>query len=218
MSGTLIELDELERDALAELANMGVGRAAANLARMVGGQVLLSVPAVEVVTRARASALAMRGNTGSLVAVQQNFVGPFSGQAVLVFPEANSLELVRAVVGEAVPLEDVADLEQEAVAEIGNVVLNGCLATMANVLRQRLDMSLPEVMRTTDAELFGGGPAEQDGGLVLFLFIDFRVRDRDIQGYIALLMDLPSLERLKQLINDFIQRATSAQATATSNG
>ena len=214
MRTALIELNELERDALSELANLGVGRAAASLARMVGGQVLLSVPSVDVVSREQAAVLAGRGKGGSLLAVQQSFVGRFSGQALLVFPEANSLELVRAVVGDTVAVADVADMEQEAVAEIGNIVLNGCLATMANMLRQRLDMSLPEVIRTTDAQLFASGRADEDNGLVLFLFIDFRVRERDIQGYIALLMDLPSLERLKDLINDFILRATDAPVPA----
>ena len=39
-----IDLEELERDALTELANIGVSRAASNLRDMVGHQVLLSVP------------------------------------------------------------------------------------------------------------------------------------------------------------------------------
>ena len=52
-----ITLTELERDALAELANIGVSRAAASLRKMVGQQVLLSVPSVEVVSRKTASAL-----------------------------------------------------------------------------------------------------------------------------------------------------------------
>jgi chemotaxis protein CheC len=212
MTNPAIELSDLETDALTELVNLGVGRAAASLARMVGGPVTLSVPAVKVVTYEEAAALTMRGGTGSLVAVQQRFVGAFSGTALLVFPEARSLELVRAVVGEAIPLEDVVDLEQEAVAEIGNVVLNGCLATMANMLRQRLDMSLPDVLRTTDAQLFAA--TQREDGHVLFLSIDFQMRQREIKGYIALLMDLPSLERLKELIDEFIQRATSAPAEA----
>ena len=49
------ELSEIEQDALAEIANMGVSRAAASLRRMVGEQVFLSVPAVSIVTRATAS-------------------------------------------------------------------------------------------------------------------------------------------------------------------
>ena len=38
------ELSEIEQDALAEIANMGVSRAATSLRQMVGEQVLLSVP------------------------------------------------------------------------------------------------------------------------------------------------------------------------------
>ena len=31
--------------------------------------------------------------------------------------------------------------------------------------------------------------------LVLFLYIDFTIKNRDIRGFIALLMDLPSIAR-----------------------
>ena len=54
---TQVDLTELERDALAELANIGVSRAAANLRKMVGKQVLLSVPSVEVLNQKTAAAL-----------------------------------------------------------------------------------------------------------------------------------------------------------------
>src|SRR5207342_1211277 len=52
-----IELSELEHDALTELVNIGVSRAASSLRTMVGRQVLLSVPSVEVVSRVTATAL-----------------------------------------------------------------------------------------------------------------------------------------------------------------
>ena len=65
--------------------------------------------------------------------MQQSFEGPFSGRALLIFPEAQSLELVRSIVGAEHSLEDVIDLEQEALAETGNIILNACLATIANV-------------------------------------------------------------------------------------
>ena len=42
--------------------------------------------------------------------------------------------------------------------------------------------------------------------LVLFLYIDFAVRSRDIRGYIAMIMDLPSLAMLKELLGEFIAR------------
>jgi chemotaxis protein CheC len=212
MSGPGINLSELERDALTELVNIGVSRAAAGLRKMVGGHVLLSVPSVEVVSRRTAAALIGERESDQLVAVRQDFEGAFAGRALLIFPQANSLELVRAVLGDAYDPAEISDMENEALAETGNVILNGCLATMANMLQESLHMSLPEVRRGDGTKLFELEAAPLDDGLVLFLYINFSVRDRDIRGYIAMLMDLPSLEALQVLIGNFIERVMQDDA------
>jgi chemotaxis protein CheC len=198
------KLSEIEQDAIAEIANMGVSRAATSLRQMVGEQVLLSVPAVNIVTREAASRLVERGGSLKLVAVQQSFEGPFSGKALLIFPQAHSLELVRAIVGDEHSLEDVIDLEQEALAETGNIILNACLATIANVLHRTMRMSLPSVVRGDGQTLFDIDARDGSGNLVLFLYIDFTIKKRDIRGFIALLMDLPSIFALKEIVRDFI--------------
>lgn len=206
MSGSAIHLEELERDALTELVNIGVSRAAGSLRNMVGRQVTLSVPSLEVVSRATATALIRERETGPLVAVRQEFRGAFNGQALLIFPEHNSLELVRSVSGDALELQDLLDLEQEALAETGNIVLNSCLATMANMLKRPLEMSLPEVLRGEGAKFFEFDDEGSPNAVVLFLYINFAISDRDIRGYIAMLMDLPSLDALRGLIAEFIER------------
>lgn len=204
MSEDRIRLEELERDALTELVNIGVSRAAASLRGMVGQQVLLSVPSVEVVSRVAATALIRERETGPLVAVRQDFQGAFNGQALLIFPEQNSLELVRCVTGE--PPGGETEMEEEALAETGNVVLNSCLATMANMLKRPLEMSLPTVVRGESATVFALGGETGPQAVVLFLYINFSISDRNIRGYIAMLMDLPSLEALRALISEFIAR------------
>ena len=212
MTSPDIALSELERDALTELVNIGVSRAAVGLRKMIGRQVLLSVPSIEVISHRAAAALIGERESDDLVAVRQAFAGPFSGRALLIFPKANSLELVRAVLGNTVPAAEVADMEEEALAETGNVILNGCLATMANMLQQSLSMSLPEVLRGDGAHLFEIPKQGGEDGLALFLYINFSVRERDIRGYIAMLMDLPSLAALKLLIGDFISRVMEDNA------
>src|SRR6185369_4381833 len=89
-----------------------------------------------------------------LVAVHQIFEGDITGRALLIFPETKSLELVRAVTGGELPLEDIIELEQEALAETGNIILNGCLATLANQLNRSLTISLPEILRGEGHEFF----------------------------------------------------------------
>jgi chemotaxis protein CheC len=205
-------LQELERDALTELVNIGVSRAAASLRKMVGEQVVLSVPSVEVVSRRSAASLIGERETGALVAVRQEFHGAFYGRALLIFPEANSLELVRAVTGGELSPAELSEMEQEALAETGNVVLNGCLATMANMLQRPLEMSLPVVVRGEGHRLFDLAETQTADGVVLFLYINFAISGRNIRGYIAMLMDLPSLEALKRLICEFIDRIVGPEA------
>jgi chemotaxis protein CheC len=198
-------LDELERDALTELVNIGVSRAASNLRKMVGGEVLLSVPSVEIIDHRRAATLIQEREGDGLVAVRQDFSGAFHGRALLIFPQANGLELVRAVLGDALPEAEAVGMEDEALSETGNVILNSCLATMANMLERPLAMSLPQVVRTAGEELLETVDPTEDG-LVLFLYINFSVRDRSIRGYIAMVMDLVSLATLKRLVGDFVER------------
>jgi chemotaxis protein CheC len=211
MTATDIYLEELERDALTELVNIGVSRAAGSLRKMVGEQVFLSVPSVEVVGRSVAATLIREREAGPLIAVRQGFEGAFSGQALLIFPQDNSLELVRAVTGETMSTTDAADLEDEALAETGNIVLNSCLATMANMLKRPLTMSLPEVIRGDGAYFFQLEDNSGGQSVVLFLYINFSISERSIRGYIAMLMDLPSLDVLKLLIAEFIARVVGEE-------
>jgi chemotaxis protein CheC len=203
-------LSELELDALTELVNIGVSRAAKSLADMVQEQVHLSVPRIHLVGRDEAVGLLPGGESARLVAVHQIFEGDLTGRALLIFPETRSLELVRAVTGGDLPLEDIIELEQEALAETGNIILNGCLATIANMLDRSLKMSLPEILRGEGPIFFDLQPPPEKGDVVMFLYIDFVIKQRDIQGNIVLLMDMPTLANLKILLGSFIERTTGA--------
>ncbi|HZO23049.1 MAG TPA: chemotaxis protein CheX [Steroidobacteraceae bacterium] len=207
-----IVLSELELDALTELANLGVSVAATSLREMAREEVMLSVPKVAVVTREEAIANLGERESRRLVAVHQDFEGAISGRAFLIFPEARSMELVRAVVGGDLSLEEITELEQEALAETGNILLNGCLGTIANNLERSLRISLPEVVHGEGTEFFSLGRIPTAGDSVLFIYINFAVRQRDIQGYIAMLLDLPSLAALKELLVAFIDRTTGTRS------
>jgi chemotaxis protein CheC len=49
---------------------------------------------------------------------------------------------------------------------------------------------------------------EETQTLVLFLHIRFEISTRNIHGYVALLMDIPSIDSLRSLLADFITDAT----------
>jgi chemotaxis protein CheC len=206
----LAPLSEFERDALGEISNIAMARAANSLRQMVEHEVLLSVPSVEIVSPETATQIVRKPDNPNLIAVRQDFSGAFSGRALLIFPETNSLELVRAVVGREFPLEDIVNLEDEALAETGNIILNSWVATIANLLKRALKMSLPIVVRGESQSLFTN---ETQNNLVLFLHIRFEISKKEIRGYVALLMDIPSIDELRLLIADFVSGATQANPT-----
>ncbi len=77
---------------------------------------------------------------------------------------------------------------------------------MANMLQKSLTMTIPIVIRGDSTILFEVWEGASDDAPVLFLYIDFTVRNRNISGYIAVLMNIPSLVALRELITAFIER------------
>lgn len=204
-------LTELQRDALTELVNLGVSNAATSLSELVREEVVLSVPEVAIVTREEAIANLREHDAKRLVGIHQDFEGDIRGRALLIFPEARSMELIRALVGAELSPDDIMELEQEALAETGNILLNGCLSTMANSLQRNLKISLPEVIHGDGADFFRDAHAEER---VLFIYINFTVKQRDIQGFLAMILDLPSLVMLQKLLDAYIERSTGHSSTA----
>jgi chemotaxis protein CheC len=198
------ELDDLELDALSELVNLGVNRAAVSLRTMAGEEVVLTVPAISTVTPQQAAEMIGGARVGPLVAVEQHFDGDVSGRALLIFPEASSVELVRAVLPQEMSAEQLLENAPEALCETGNVFLQACLGAMANMLHRTLGLSTPQLIRGRASDLFPRSAA----GVVLFIYINFSLRGRRVRGYVALLMDLPSMEALRGLVSEFVQRET----------
>lgn len=210
MTSGVPRLNALQLDALSELVNLGVSRAAASLREMIGHQVVLSVPSVGLASPKQAVSMVENRNVHQFIAVRESFEGPIAGRALLIFPDVNSIKLVHALTGGVLTLDEIIAFEQEALAETGNIILNGCLSTIANMLLCSLRTSIPEVLRGSGETLFNAGITGGTEDLVLLLYITFSVHERDITGYIALLMDISSVISLATLLNQFIERSAGA--------
>jgi len=197
-------LSELQMDALTEIFNIGAGRAASSLSEIVGDEVQLSVPRVQLYQSSEINAEVLSLNSPRLGAVKQSFSGPFDAQAMLLFTEDRALEIVHDMMGSQVGIEDVAEFEQEAMCELGNIILNACLSSMADMLELTLDSSLPVYsVGETDALLWQI-VSEADQSVMLVLHIDLAIVKRQSQGYLVFLLSSSSLQKLLAHIDRFI--------------
>ena len=200
-AAVVVELSEIEKDAVTEIMNVGVGRAAASMSLMVKEEIQLSVPSAELLygTAARDR---LAQSSDRMVAVREEFKGLLCGSAALLFPQEKSLDLVRMVLDENLTAEEVTELEQEALVEIGNIILNGCLSSVADALLGEIETSIPVLMHADLSTILP--QTSEVEPVLLVLTIDFTIRSRDIQGHIVFLMDMQAASTFQQLITDYI--------------
>jgi len=199
----MFQLTELQHDALVEIFNIGVGQAAAAMSRIVSEEVTMSVPEITFQRRAEVAHTLGAQEGRRVCAVAQQFSGAFNTEAFLMFPEEKSLEIVRLMVGQSLSLEELSEMEQEAMSEIGNIILNSCMATLANASGKELQGSLPMYHVGTGNDILGQSGKQWDG-VVMTLKIDFNIERHHIYGYVAFLLDLPALQDLTQAIDVYL--------------
>ena len=200
----IIHITELQRDAITELLNIGMGQAAASLSEMFNEEVELSVPSVELLSRPHVVTRLNGQSTRRIAAVKQHFEGALRGEALLLFPQDKSRELVKALLmkGEEASLNMLIELERDALTEVGNIILNSCLGSLANMLTQEFISDLPTFVSGTAKEVLDAC-VEQKEEVVLFLRMDFVLQTKDINGYVAFLLEVPSIEQVKDKVDYF---------------
>ncbi|WP_395401436.1 chemotaxis protein CheC [Pseudoduganella sp. UC29_106] len=203
----MIRLSELELDALVELFNIGVGQAASAMSEIVNETVTMSVPSISFLTRSAAAKLLTTKSSGSgrICGISQRYTGAFQTDAILMFPEEKSQQIVRLMVGQSMPLEELSQMEQEAMSEIGNILLNSCVGALANIFERELNGSLPDYRVGYSDDLMASAGAPE--AMVLMLHIEFTIERQQITGDVAFIMDLTALEDLKAHVDSYLARA-----------
>lgn len=195
-------LDDLALDALTEIFNLGVGQAANAFSQIAGDTVLLTVPRIRMVTHADLAPEMISTDGAPVSAVRQRYSGAIHSEAILMFPAEQSLQLVQMMVGGEIPLDQLAEMEQEALSEIGNILLNSVMASVADALQIHLDGSLPTVETSQMDRVIK--PDTELRGAVLLIDIQFEVASREVKGLLAFLLDVASEEALEHLMGQFL--------------
>jgi chemotaxis protein CheC len=198
------DLSELHLDALAEIFSIGAGRAALSLSEIVGDEVHISVPSVQVINVEDINATTLSLNSGRFGAVSQYFSGPFNAEAVLLFTEEQALKIVSDMMGSQMSLEELAEFEHEAMCELGNIILNACLSAMADILHFTLESSLPNYRVASADEILHRLKENSNQPYVMVLHIDLAIEKRHTTGNLVFLLSSTSLTNLVIHINQFL--------------
>ena len=191
---------EYQLDALRELINIGIGRAAKVLSEMVNARILLQVPFIKLLTPENLRREMGHMGEGLLAAVRLGFKGPFSGTAALVFPPDSASKLVAILTGEGMGTPDLDSVRVGTLSEVGNIVINGVMGSIANVLKLQINYTLPTYTEDNIENLVAPIDTVPDATVVL-AHTRFTVEQRHIEGDIILIFELGSFGVLMNAIN-----------------
>ncbi|MDZ8236218.1 MAG: chemotaxis protein CheX [Nostoc sp. ChiQUE01a] len=193
-----------ELDALQELINIGVGRAASLLNEMVDSHIQLQTPFVKVLTLSDAyEELAPRFRDESLATVRLGFTGSFYGTAGLIFPTDSASTLVSVLTGEEAGSADLDAVKISTLSEIGNIVINGVMGSLTNVLKQHVNYTLPIYLEDTIENLLLS--SDESNSKILLAQARFAIEQLEIIGDILLIFLVGTFDVLINAINEELQ-------------
>ena len=199
-----MKLTDLESDALNELFNIGLHRAAASLSDLTGKRVVVELPKLWVCSMDELKDRLLEVVTGDLATVHQFFGGAIAGDAVLLLEYDKAVQLADLMTGGDVALGGRLDQSaREVIAEIGNVVLSSCLGAFGNVLQVAVSFSVPRIHIESLDGMLRSVVIERDQGIpyALVAATRFSLSGLEISGYLIVVIGVKSLELVSQALS-----------------
>jgi len=191
-------LSEMQYDLLKELFNLGVGGAADSLSQLVNQEIILSVPEVLFETPLE---LANRlGKEQNIFSVSQSMNGPFEMHSMIVFNPEDSFEVVKQMLDQHLSDETLAELQSEALSEIGNIVLNSCISVIAEAMGESFDIQLP-VFRDTKTEQLIDESIVGEVNILISIVVKMELKESSINGHLVFILNTDSMENLNKTLN-----------------
>ena len=201
-----VTLTVMQQEALAEVLNISVGRAASALSDLTGSPVQLKAPQVGLYAVDELELRMGQVASGPVTGVHQVFTGAFSGDALLAFPVHLAEKLVHLVIHRLGLQGQLLESDLTTLMEIGNLVINAVLGTFGEMLQTELSFSVPDITVQTLSQVVRSITRHQLMMVQYFLLVQVRfLIDHDaIAGHLLLLIGVDSVELLLEAIRRLI--------------
>ncbi|MCP5067699.1 MAG: hypothetical protein GY946_14150 [bacterium] len=194
---------EDQLDLLMEAFNIGVGLAAKGLSELADDryEVVLSIPSARLIAVKDLAQELSNKSSSDLCAVTQEYEGAIPGTAILLYTEQESLALVRLILDEEHETYEMSELAGDALCEVGNILLNDCLAALAEMLDEEIKTHLPTLVTGTCDEVLNRFSKGNPDAEILYLQMDFRLSELDLDGFLGFSLGAESFSILREHID-----------------
>lgn len=139
------DLDEISRDILKEIGNIGTGNAVTALSQMLMHPVDIAVPELKILKYQEVCSLldsADELQTGIMVGVG----GEMEGMFLFLLSETFTMMVLNKILGEEErEFLNPGEMERSLICELGNIMCGSYINALASVMDLKLEVSVPDV-------------------------------------------------------------------------
>lgn len=198
-----MNLSDRQIDGLTDLINVGMAQGATVLNGMLQSRVQLRVARLQTLTLDSYLSQFSSQEPDRLSAVQLGYQGAFSGKALLVFPTPCASKLVTMLTGEAMDSDDFDTIQAGTLNELGNIVINGVLGSLSNLMGQHFVYAAPVYLEERADHLLCA-PERAAAYRVLLAKTRFSTVTEQIEGDLLLLFDVGALDAMARVVGALI--------------
>jgi len=206
-----------QSDTLTEVFNAGVIKAGVALTNLVGHQVRMQVPLVGVTDFTDLHNCLGIGNDLQLVSVCQQFCGTMDGYALLLLSRESGAALTNRLTGSDPGTAPAEAERSETLLEVGNILINGILGTIANTVGDRFEYQVPVYREGSLPLIIGISSCAANCSIgdshSLYARAQFDIDEARVIGSILILLTAGGFDRLIGLVDGL-----RGQANATASG
>lgn len=205
MGSGLDNLSAENLDALKEIGTIGAGNAVTSLARMLGREINMSVPDVQVLGFNEIVNI-LDGPESLVVGMLVDITGELNGYILLVLDIVNAYEMVSLALNDERPLpetvspDDFAEIDMSVLDEMANILVGSYLSSISTMTGLSVTPSVPQTAMDMLGAIVSIAVVEygQIGDSVLFMDTDFSDSHKAISGHFFLIPDYESYKILMQ--------------------
>lgn len=197
-----MELDQMKKDILKEVANIGAGNAATAFSGMIGQEINMTVPKVELVEIQELPAIT--GDEEEYIAcIMINFSGEISGKILLVVDMENVEKMLKLIFS----TDDLPgkEMQHSALNELGNILSGAYLKAINDFTDLDLDQSVPAMAYDMAGAVLSSSVIDysQTEEFILLLETEFLAGEEKLELFYFFIPEKDSLDFLfERLVGD----------------
>lgn len=197
------DLNEMHRDILLEIGNIGTGNALTSLSRLTSRPIQMDLPSIRITDmESLPNTLSCPGDKNAGVVI--NVHGDLDCVITFLLNEEFTKVIAGELTGE--PVDDVTkmdEMQESAVREVGNIMCNAYLNALASMLESEFSVSVPSLKLGTGKDILDtfAGEFRDETPELLFIENTFYYLDQAYYSYILLHPKFESLRRILEKLS-----------------